>query len=230
MQPHPPFLKPTGLPVHHNGGMRAPTILEGTYVRLEPIRPDHVDELLAAADGDRSSFAFTAVPADRPSMAAYVESAVAHAEAGDQVPFATRSLALDRIVGCTRFYDLARWDWSSVGKPAVPAARGDGFDLVSIGHTWLGPAAQRTPVNTEAKLLMLEFAFTRWGVRAVRLQTDARNQRSRAAIARIGCSLDGVLRSDRPAVDGSVRDSAVFSMLASEWPEARTRLEERLAR
>jgi RimJ/RimL family protein N-acetyltransferase len=76
---------------------------------------------------------------------------------------------------------------------------------------------------------MLDHAFDRWGVRAVRLQTDARNERSRAAIARIGCSLDGVLRADRPAADGSVRDSAVFSMLAAEWPDARRRLTARLA-
>lgn len=161
-------------------------------------------------------------------MVDYVERAMAHAEVGDQVPFATRSLALDRIVGSTRFYDLERWDWSKVD--AVPEPHDGELDLVSIGHTWLGSAAQRTPVNSEAKLLMLSHAFDRWGVRAVRLQTDARNERSRAAIARIGCSLDGVLRSDRPAADGSVRDSAVFSMLAAEWPDARRHLVARLER
>ena len=100
--------------------------------------------------------------------------------------------------------------------------------MVSIGHTWLGPDAQRTPVNTEAKLLMLEHAFSAWGVRAVRLLTDARNARSTSAIARLGCTRDGVLRSDRPAPDGTVRDSVVFSMLAEEWPAARRRLAGRL--
>lgn len=203
--------------------------LEGTHVRLEPLGPEHVDDLVDAAGGDRSSFGFTWVPADRNAMAAYVDSARARAAAGDQVPFATRSLALDRVVGATRFYELERWDWSQVEPGATPAPHHGPFDLVGIGHTWLGPAAQRTPVNTEAKLLMLDHAFGPWGVRAVRLQTDARNARSRAAIARIGCSLDGILRADRPAVDGSVRDSAVFSMLATEWPAARRRLEERLA-
>ncbi len=209
--------------------MREAFTLEGTHVRLEPLHPGHVDDLVEAAGDDRSSFGYTWVPADRPSMTAYVDQALAHAEAGDQVPFATRSLALDRIVGSTRFYALEQWDWSTIEAGATPAPGGGGLDLVSIGHTWLGPAAQRTPVNTEAKLLMLDHAFTRWGVRAVRLQTDARNRRSRAAIARIGCTLDGVLRADRPASDGTVRDSAVFSMLSVEWPEARRRLVARLA-
>jgi RimJ/RimL family protein N-acetyltransferase len=208
--------------------MREPFTLEGIHVRLEPLRPDHVDDLLEAADSDRSTFGYTLVPGDGPTMVDYVERAMAHAEAGDQVPFATRSLALDRIVGSTRFYELQRWDWSKVdGSPALHDGE---LDLVSIGHTWLGSAAQRTPVNSEAKLLMLDHAFDRWGVRAVRLQTDARNGRSRAAIARIGCSLDGVLRSDRPAADGSVRDSAVYSILAGEWPDARRRLAARLDR
>jgi N-acetyltransferase len=190
--------------------MRESFALEGTHVRLEPLDLGHVDDLVAAAVADRSTFGFTWVPDNRPA-----------------VPFATRSLALGRIVGSTRFYDIERWDWSATD--GTRAAGDGGVDLVSIGHTWLGPAAQRTPVNSEAKLLMLDHAFDRWGVRAVRLQTDARNQRSRAAIARIGCSLDGVLRSDRPAADGSVRDSAVFSMLATEWPDARRRLAARLA-
>ncbi len=208
--------------------MVEPFTLEGRHVRLVPLAPDHVDGLLDAADGDRSSFGYTSVPSDRDAMTAYVESALGHAAAGDQVPFATHSVALDRIVGSTRFYELEPWDWASVGGPrdGTPRVR----DRASIGHTWLGPAAQRTPVNTEAKLLMLTHAFDVWGVRAVRLQTDSRNERSRAAIARLGCSLDGVLRVDRPAPDGSVRHSAVYSMTEDEWPAARRRLEERLAR
>jgi RimJ/RimL family protein N-acetyltransferase len=208
--------------------MFEPFTLEGRHVRLTPLSPDHVDGLLGAATGDRSSFGYTSVPSDRDGMAAYVGSALAHAAAGDQVPFATYSRDLDRIVGSTRFYELEPWDWDQVGGPpgdAVHRVR----DRASIGHTWLGPAAQRTPVNTEAKLLMLTHAFEVWGVRAVRLQTDSRNERSRAAIARLGCTLDGVLRVDRPAPDGSVRHSAVFSMTAGEWPAARRRLEERLA-
>ena len=143
-------------------------------------------------------------------------------------PWASDRVANGRVVGSTRYYEMERWDWSAIEPGAVPAAGGGRYDRVGIGHTWLGPAAQRTPINTEAKLLMLDHAFSRWGVRAVRLQTDARNARSRAAITRIGCTYEGVLRSDRPAPDGTVRDSAMFSMLAAEWPDARLRLEERL--
>jgi RimJ/RimL family protein N-acetyltransferase len=210
--------------------MDTPFTLEGSHVRLEPLAHHHVDDLLEAAGGDRASFAYTLVPGDRPTMVAYVERALARAEAGDQIPFATRSLDHGRVVGSTRYYDMERWDWSAVEPGAAPAAGSGEFDLVGIGHTWLGPSAQRTPVNTEAKLLMLDHAFFRWGVRAVRLQTDARNVRSRAAITRLGCTHEGVLRSDRPAPDGTVRDSAMFSMLAAEWPDARRRLIERLGR
>lgn len=203
-------------------------VLVGAHVRLEPLSPDHVDGLVTAATGDRTSFAYTVVPDDRVSMAAFVERALGHAADGDQIPFATVSLALGRVVGTTRFYELEPWDWAAVspGAEAVPAV--GAVDRASIGHTWLDPAAQRSPVNTEAKLLMLDHAFGAWGVRAVRLQTDARNARSRAAIERLGCTLDGVLRVDRPAADGTVRDSAVFSMLAADWPAARARLTARL--
>ncbi len=209
--------------------MFEPFTLEGRHVRLVPLSIGQVDELLEAANSDRATFGFTSVPSDRAGMVAYVESALRHAAAGDQVPFATHSKDRGGIVGSTRFYELEPWDWASTDGPP-PDAADRVRDRASIGHTWLGTVAQRTPVNTEAKLLMLTHAFEVWGVRAVRLQTDSRNERSRAAIARIGCRLDGVLRVDRPAPDGSVRHSAVFSMTADEWPAARRRLEERLAR
>lgn len=98
-----------------------------------------------------------------------------------------------------------------------------------IGYTWLTPSAQRTRINTEGKLLMIGHAFDAWDVWAVRLQTDARNARSCAAIERLGFRLDGILRADRPGADGSVRDTAAYSMLADEWPLHRARLLERLA-
>ncbi len=202
--------------------------LEGRTVRLLPLSPDHVDGLLEAATGDRSSFGYTLVPADRAGMTDYVERAVTRRASGEQVPFATWSVGLGRVVGSTRFYDLSPWDWTTSVPPAVSPGRQRTVDSACIGHTWLDPAAQRTPVNSEAKLLMMDHAFDVWGVRVVRLWTDARNARSRSAIARLGCRLDGVLRADRPASDGSVRDSAVFSMLAEEWPSARARLVERL--
>jgi RimJ/RimL family protein N-acetyltransferase len=206
----------------------APVTLEGAHVRLEPLSHDHVDGLLDAATGDRSSFGFTVVPVDRASTEDYVTRALGYAAAGHQVPFATVSRALDRVVGSTRYYELEPWDWTSVTPGVRPVAPVGAVERAGIGHTWLDPAAQRTPVNTEAKLLMFDHAFDVWGARAVRLQTDSRNARSRDAIIRLGCTLDGVLRVDRPASDGTVRDSAIFSMLASEWPEARRRLVGRL--
>jgi RimJ/RimL family protein N-acetyltransferase len=214
--------------------------LEGRHVHLRPLGPEHIDGLLEAAGGDRSTFAFTPVPWDRASMTAYVERAMAKRESGDHYPFATWSVAAGRIVGSTRFYDLDVWDWSTTQYPpagsdpgqvgagdSAPRA-GDRLDVASIGYTWLHPSAQRTPVNSEAKLMMLDHAFDRWGTLAVRIQTDARNARSRAAIARLGFALDGILRADKPGADGTVRDSAVFSLLADEWPAHRARLVDRL--
>ncbi len=162
-------------------------------------------------------------------MTAYVNRAISKREAGEQYPFVTYSVDLRRIVGSTRFYDLERWDWSAL-YPGSEVHQRDGLlDVASIGYTWLIRPAQRTPVNTEAKLLMMTHAFDRWKVRAVRLKTDARNDRSRAAIERLGCQLDGVIRAERPASDGTIRDSAVYSMLAEEWPVHRLHLSQRLS-
>ncbi len=203
--------------------------LEGVLARLEPMRLDHVEGLLDAADEDRSTFAFTWVPSDRAAMTAYVERGIALRDAGEQVPFVTWSRREERIVGSTRFYDLTPWDWSFLSSNLATDQRHDRPDVASIGYTWLARSAQRSGINTEAKVLMMTYAFEQWGVRAVRLLTDARNERSRAAIARLGCTLDGVLRADRPAADGTVRDSAVFSMLANEWPAHKASLIARLA-
>jgi len=204
-----------------------PVSLEGRFVHLLPLTEDHVEGLLEAAD-DRSTFGFTPVPWDRTTMTAYVDKALARRASGEQYPFATYSVEHRRIVGSTRFYDLAPWDWSSLYPGSEVHQRDGRPDVASIGYTWVSPLAQRTPLNTEAKLLMMTHAFAHWEVRAVRLQTDARNERSRTAIERLGCRLDGVIRHDRPAADGSVRDSAVYSMLADEWPAHRRRLEQRL--
>jgi RimJ/RimL family protein N-acetyltransferase len=118
--------------------------------------------------------------------------------------------------------EIERWRWPSPRPEPAPL----GPDAVEIGATWLAHSAQRTAINTEAKLLMLRHAFEIWRVYRVTLLTDARNLRSRAAIERLGARCDGILRGHMPAFDGSgVRDSACYSILASEWRSVRARLE-----
>jgi N-acetyltransferase len=197
-----------------------PLTLDGERVRMEALSPAHVDGLVAAAAESRATYSLTQVPAGAAAMAAYVEAALADAARGLAVPFATVDKARGRVVGTTRFGNIEYWKWPGAPLPPVPA----GPDAVEIGWTWLAASAQRTYVNTEAKLLMLGHAFDVWRVRRVTLKTDARNARSRANIERIGCRFDGVLRAHMPAWDGGIRDTAFYSMLASEWPAARERL------
>lgn len=203
--------------------------LKGRFVHLLPIGVDHIEGLLEAATEDRWTYAYTSVPWDRETMTDYVNKAVARRDSGEQYPFVIFSVDRQRIVGSTRFYELTPWDWSFVFPGSEVHQRHGRPDVASIGYTWLSPSSQRTPVNTEAKLLMMAHAFDHWEVRAVRIQTDARNDRSRAAIERLGCRLDGVIRADKPGADGTGRHSAVYSMLAGEWPANRQRLAKRLA-
>ena len=142
------------------------------------------------------------------------------------MPFATVDKVRARVVGSTRFGNIECWSWP--GAPVEPLPHGP--DAVEIGWTWLAASAQRTYVNSEAKLLMLGHAFDVWRVRRVTLKTDARNARSRANIERIGCRFDGILRAHMAAWDGGIRDSAFYSMLAEEWPAAREKLRARLRR
>ncbi|HEY1467258.1 MAG TPA: GNAT family protein [Acidimicrobiales bacterium] len=209
--------------------MTDPLTLEGRFVRLTPQGPEHVDALLAAANEDRSTYGFTWVPSDRATMIDYLTRAVVAREAGRQLPLTTWSIADGKVVGSTRFSGLEPWDWWLCGEEGETRQRRGRPDVVEIGATWLAGSAQRTSVNTEAKLLMLTHAFETWEVHAVRFSTDRRNDRSRRAIERLGCTLDGILRADRPGSDGTIRDSAYFSLLAEEWPAAKRRLSDRLA-
>jgi N-acetyltransferase len=202
-----------------------PVVLEGRHVRLEPLSPAHTPALADAASGQRDTYGFTLVPGNLAEARAYIESALADQAAGRALPFATVARASGRVVGSTRFGNIEFWSWPA----SSPQARRDGSpDVVEIGWTWLAADAQRTAINTEAKLIMLTHAFETWRVHAVKLNTDARNARSRAAIERIGARFDGVLRAHRPATDGGIRDTAAFSLLAAEWPAARARLQARL--
>jgi N-acetyltransferase len=198
-------------------------VLRGKFVSLEPLSVDHAPLLHAAAAPSRDTYAFTLVPPDEAGMRAYIASALAGAERGEMLPFVVRD-ASGAVVGSTRFLSIEYWSWP--GEPALPLPNGP--DVVEIGFTWYAEQAQRTALNTEAKLLLCTHAFEHWRVRCVTWKTDARNERSRIAIMRLGARFDGVLRAHRPGADGTVRDTAFFSMIASEWPAARARLLSRL--
>jgi N-acetyltransferase len=199
-------------------------VLEGRHVRLEPLAPTHVAALAAAAARDPSLYVWSYIPQGLAEAAHYIESALAARAAGTAFPFATVRCADGAVIGSTRFFDIERWNWPG-GHPEARRALPDGCE---IGYTWLSADAVRTAANTEAKLLMLRQAFEAWYVKRVCFHTDARNERSRAAIERIGAQFEGVLRAHRLASDLTPRDSARYSIVAAEWPGVRQRLLERL--
>ncbi len=195
-------------------------LLSGKHIRLEPLEPGHVDGLVAAVAGDPSLYRWSPVPQTRTEAVAYVETALAWANAGTAVPFAIVNVLDGRVIGSTRFWNIERWAW----PPGHPSHGAGLPDACEIGYTWLAPSAVRTAANTEAKLLMLTHAFEEWKVLRVCFHTDARNQRSRAALERIGGQFEGILRAHRMAADFIPRDSVRYSILASEWPAAKRRL------
>jgi RimJ/RimL family protein N-acetyltransferase len=195
--------------------------LEGTHVLLDPLSFNHIPALVQAATRSRDTFALTDVPADEHAMRRYVEAALAGRDSGTMLPFAIIDRKTGRVVGSTRFGNIEFWKWPA----GSPHQRGTHLpDVVEIGWTWLAPDAQRTGINTEAKILMLTHAFESWLVHRVSFRTDARNERSRVAIARLGAKLDGVIRAAQVAYDGAIRDTAVYSILDSEWPAVKSKL------
>jgi RimJ/RimL family protein N-acetyltransferase len=194
--------------------------LTGRHVTLTPLALEDVPGLVHAASGDRSTYEWSIVPDSIDQMEVIVRRQLGDRDQRLAVPFATRRSDTAEIIGMTRFLTL-RWYF---GREFPDAAE--------IGGTFVTAAAQRTPVNTEAKLLMMMHAFDVWGVRRLDLKTDERNDRSRRAIERIGGRFEGVLRNWQAAqVEGEdelTRDSAMYSILPPEWPDVRARLEERL--
>lgn len=204
-----------------------PVTLEGRCVRLEPLSREHIPGLVAAVAENRDNYQWTWVPDGTAEMAEWATSLFAEQEKGTALPFATIDCATGRIVGATRFLRIEYWAW----PPANSNQRGEATpDAVEIGGTWLAASAQRTAVNTEAKLLMLTHAFETWRVHRACLRTDERNARSRAAIERLGARLDGILRACEPASDGEIRSTAVYSIVESEWPGTKAALEARTRR
>ncbi len=202
-----------------------PLTLTGTHVRLEPLAPDHADALASASSNAGDLYRWSPVPATREDAVKYIATALAMRDADTAIPFAVVRLADGLVIGSTRFFNIERWPWPA-GHPEHARATPD---AVEIGYTWYAPTAVRTAVNTECKLLLLSHAFEKWKVHRVCLHTDIRNQRSRAAMERLGCKLEGILRAHRIAADLIPRDSARYSIIAAEWPEIKHRLIERLA-
>ncbi len=194
--------------------------LTGIHVQLEPLSLDHVHQLTVAANEDRSTYGWTPVPETAGAMTSYVTSLLADADAGRVVPFAQRRLSDLRVVGCTRYLEIRYW----TGR--------DFPDEVEIGGTWLAASAQRTAINTEAKLLLMTYAFETLLVRRLAIYTDERNTQSRDAIVRTGAKFEGILRNYRAsAVAGEIgqqRNTAAHSILDVEWPDVKANLEARL--
>ena len=202
--------------------LEMPTLV-GPEVTLRPLSVTDVLALTAAAAESREHYRLSTVPDGPDAMRAYIDKLLKQQAPGDRIPFVT--IWRGRVVGSTSFIEPRVWNW-----PAGSAQqRTDRPDTVEIGSTWLAASAQRTRCNSEAKLLMLGHAFERWEVHSVSFKTDERNDRSRRAIERLGARFDGIRRADMPAADGSVRNSAYYSIVSAEWPAVKARLEARLA-
>jgi RimJ/RimL family protein N-acetyltransferase len=190
-----------------------PVTLEGSLATLAPLAVEHGDALAAAAaDGQLWKLWYTSVPSPE-TTAQYIEAALAQRETAQAMPFVVREVNSGAIVGCTRYFNVE------------PAHR-----RLEIGYTWYAQRVQRTLVNTECKLLLLGHAFEKLDCIAVEFRTHWMNHQSRRAIARLGAKEDGILRSHQIAPDGSLRDTVVFSIIASEWPAVRQHLLFKLGR
>jgi len=190
-----------------------PATLEAGGIRLEPLTADHHDGLvMAASDGRLWELWSTSVPAPD-GMAKYVADALQGQRDGHMLPWVVRDLATGDLVGSSRYHDIVR-----------------GIDRVEIGYTWYAASRQRSGVNTTCKLLLMTHAFEVLGCAVVGFRTDNFNFRSQRAIEGLGAKKDGVLRHHAPRRDGSVRDSVMYTILATEWPDVRKHLEARLMR
>ncbi|MDP9270862.1 MAG: GNAT family N-acetyltransferase [Chloroflexota bacterium] len=195
--------------------MKAPesVVLEGKHVRLEPLAEGHRDDLVAAASEDPAIFRFMGTNIAAHGWDAWLREALDGVADGRYIAWATVERGSGRAIGSTRFGDIA----PEHGR-------------LEIGWTWIAPSYQRTAVNSEAKLLQLRYAFDELGATRVALKTDARNQRSQAAIERLGAVREGVLRRHIRLPDGFTRDTVYYSILSDEWPVVKDQLEARLSR
>jgi RimJ/RimL family protein N-acetyltransferase len=215
------FILPMGGPVVAGAAVRVggrinamriqAVLLTGRWVQLEPLDQSHREGLRAAADDERI-WQHTLVVARGVGFDPWLDDVTAQRDAGRQVPFAVRRLAGGKLVGSTSFLD-----------PSLRHKR------LEIGSTWYIPEVWGTEVNPESKLLLLTHAFEVLGMNRVAFVTDSRNERSQAAIARLGAVREGVCRSHMITQGGRVRDSVLFSIIAAEWPKVKEQLTARLA-
>lgn len=190
-----------------------PPTLTGRSIELQPLKADHRAALLAAAaDGELWNLTVTVVP-DASSIDRYIDTALAGQRTGTVMPFVIVELVSGRVIGSTRFWKIDRANRK-----------------MEIGHTWLSASAQRTSANTEAKFLLLQYAFEVMDAVRVQFTTDELNEKSRAAILRIGAKQEGIVRHERIMPDGRKRNSVRFSIIDPEWPDVKRALQARLAR
>jgi RimJ/RimL family protein N-acetyltransferase/GNAT superfamily N-acetyltransferase len=190
----------------------APVTLEGRHVRLEPLSMAHVDDL-SAIGLDPDLWRWIPFQITTPEeMAGYIRDALAAQQAGSAIPFATIDRQTNKAIGSTRYMNIDRAN-----------------DRVEIGSTWIAHDFQRSPINTEAKLLMLRHAFETLQCMRVELKTDSMNRRSRNAIQRIGAVQEGIFRNHMRTYTGRIRHSVYFSIIDSEWPQVKAGLESKLA-
>ena len=190
-----------------------PVGLKGEHVVLEPLEQTHASELIdAAKDGELWKLWFTSVPSPE-TVGRYIDAALAMREHEGAMPFAVIEPDTGSVVGSTRFFNVAAQ-----------------HRRLEIGYTWYAKRCQRTAINTEAKLLLLEYAFENRGAIAVEFRTHWHNHRSREAITRLGAKLDGVLRNHMILPDGTLRDTAVYSIIDAEWPTVKRSLQYKLGR
>jgi RimJ/RimL family protein N-acetyltransferase len=185
-----------------------PVVLEGRYVRLEPLAREHLDGIVAAGSFGEIWAWLSVRPVGREGFAQWIDTALAARDAGTELPFTTIDRASGEIIGCTRYLNIER------------ASR-----RLEIGWTWITPRMQRTYVNTEAKYLQLRHCFEDLGCLRVELKTDRRNEKSRNAMLRIGAQFEGIARKQMLTFDGANRDNAWYAFIDDDWPDVKARLE-----
>ncbi|HXB30645.1 MAG TPA: GNAT family protein [Puia sp.] len=200
--------------------MEKQSTLRGKYIYLEPMEKHHTAGLAEASAPDPALYKWSPVPQGIEEVTKYIQTGIDLRKSGSALPFVIIRVEDSTIIGSTRFWNLERWVW----QPGHERYGRVFPDACEIGYTWLTRSAIRTAANTEAKLLLLKLAFEKWEVFRVCLHADSRNIRSCAAIERLGAKFEGILRAHRLAVDNIPRDSARYSIVASEWPEVKVHL------